>query len=85
MKRIHEYKRQQLNALYVIHRYKAIKEHLRKGGSPDAIVKRVIIFGGKSAPGYAMAKLIIRLIVRIGDIVNTDKDIGDLLKVRRSQ
>ncbi|KIW08892.1 uncharacterized protein PV09_00814 [Verruconis gallopava] len=79
VKRIHEYKRQQLNIFGVIHRYLAIKEM-----TPEQKAKlcpRVSIFGGKAAPGYWMAKNIIHLINKVGDVVNNDKDVGDLLKV----
>ena len=79
VKRIHEYKRQQLNILGVIHRYltlKAMKPEERKKVAP-----RVSIFGGKAAPGYWMAKTIIHLVCSVGEVVNNDKDIGDLLKV----
>ncbi|RPB28903.1 glycogen phosphorylase-like protein [Terfezia boudieri ATCC MYA-4762] len=79
VKRIHEYKRQQMNIFGIIHRYltlKAMKPEQRKKAVP-----RVSIFGGKAAPGYWMAKTIIRLITAVGDVVNCDKDIGDLLKV----
>jgi glycogen phosphorylase len=79
VKRIHEYKRQQLNIFGVIHRYLAIKEM-----SPEErkkLAPRVSIFGGKAAPGYWMAKTIIHLINKVGEVVNNDKDVGDLLKV----
>ena len=79
VKRIHEYKRQQLNIFGVIHRYLAIKEM-----SPEerkSVAPRVSIFGGKAAPGYWMAKTIIYLINKVGDVINNDKDVGDLLKV----
>ncbi|KAH8884860.1 glycosyl transferase [Thozetella sp. PMI_491] len=79
VKRIHEYKRQQLNIFGVIHRYltlKAMKPEERKKALP-----RVSIFGGKAAPGYWMAKQIIHLINNVGGVVNNDPDIGDLLKV----
>lgn len=85
VKRIHEYKRQQLNVFGVVHRYLAIKEMLRNGASLAEVEKRyprkVSIFGGKSAPGYYMAKLIIKLINSVGDVINNDKEIGDLLKI----
>lgn len=85
VKRIHEYKRQQMNIFGVIHRYLAMKEMLKNGASLAEVEKRyprkVSIFGGKSAPGYYMAKLIIKLINSVGEVVNNDKDIGDLLKV----
>lgn len=79
VKRIHEYKRQQLNILGVIHRYltlKAMSPEERKKVAP-----RVSIFGGKAAPGYWMAKTVIHLVCSVGEVVNKDKDIGDLLKV----
>ncbi|MCJ1278501.1 Non-essential glycogen phosphorylase [Puttea exsequens] len=79
VKRIHEYKRQQLNILGVIHRYLTIKgmdaEERKK------LAPRVSIFGGKAAPGYWMAKTIIHLVCAVGEVVNNDKDVGDLLKV----
>ena len=79
VKRIHEYKRQQMNIFGVIHRYltiKAMTPEERKKLAP-----RVSIFGGKAAPGYWMAKTIIHLINSVGAVVNQDKDVGDLLKV----
>lgn len=79
VKRIHEYKRQQLNIFGVIHRYltlKAMSPEERKKQLP-----RVTIFGGKAAPGYWMAKQIIHLVNAVGEVVNKDSDIGDLLKV----
>jgi starch phosphorylase len=79
VKRIHEYKRQQLNIFGVIHRYLAIKE--MSAEERKKLAPRVSIFGGKAAPGYWMAKTIIHLINKVGDVVNSDKDVGDLLKV----
>lgn len=79
VKRIHEYKRQQLNIFGVIHRYltlKGMSAEERKKVQP-----RVSIFGGKAAPGYWMAKTIIHLVNQVGAVVNNDKDVGDLLKV----
>jgi len=79
VKRIHEYKRQQLNIFGVIHRYLAIKAmDLKERAKP---VPRVSIFGGKAAPGYWMAKTIIHLINKVASVVNNDPDVGDLLKV----
>ncbi|MDY0136337.1 MAG: glycogen/starch/alpha-glucan phosphorylase [Thiomicrospira sp.] len=76
VKRIHEYKRQLLNALHVIHLYARIKR-----GDTENWTNRVVIFGGKAAPGYAMAKNIIKLINNVAQVVNNDPDVGDLLKV----
>ncbi|CCU74300.1 glycogen phosphorylase [Blumeria hordei DH14] len=79
VKRIHEYKRQQLNIFGIIHRYLMIKSM-----SPEErknLVPRVSILGGKAAPGYWMAKTIIHLVNCVGAIVNKDEDVGDLLKV----
>ena len=76
VKRIHEYKRQHLNALQLIARYLRIKKGLTEGLAP-----RTVVFAGKAAPGYFMAKLIIRLINGIADVVNRDPECRDLLKV----
>ncbi|MEA3405830.1 MAG: glycogen/starch/alpha-glucan phosphorylase [Pseudomonadota bacterium] len=76
VKRIHEYKRQLLNVLHVIHLYSRIKR-----GDTENWTNRSVIFGGKAAPGYAMAKLIIKLINNVAQIVNADPDVGDKLKV----
>lgn len=76
VKRIHEYKRQLLNALHVIHLYDRIKR-----GEVQGLGKRAVLFGGKAAPGYAMAKSIIKFINNIADVVNNDPQIGDVLKV----
>lgn len=78
VKRIHEYKRQQMNIFGVIHRYLQIKKALpeeRKKFQP-----KVNIFGGKLAPGYYAAKQIIHLINEVGRVVNSDPDVGDILK-----
>lgn len=79
VKRIHEYKRQNMNVFGVIHRYlrlKAMKPEDRKKQVP-----RVCIFGGKAAPGYYAAKTIIKLVNAVADVINNDPDIGDVLKV----
>jgi glycogen phosphorylase len=79
VKRIHEYKRQQMNIFGVIHRYLAIKA--MSAEERKKLAPRVSIFGGKAAPGYWMAKTVIHLICKVGDVVNNDPDVGDLLKV----
>ena len=79
VKRIHEYKRQLMNILYIAHRYlwiKELKPHERANVTP-----RAVLFGGKAAPGYENAKRIIKLVHAIGNIVNNDGEIGNLLKV----
>ncbi|MCP3720933.1 glycogen/starch/alpha-glucan phosphorylase [Paraburkholderia sp. CNPSo 3281] len=76
VKRIHEYKRQHLNALYIISLY----SRLCRNPNLDT-VPRCFIFGGKAAPGYAMAKLIIRLINGIAEVVNNDAALKDRIKV----
>jgi starch phosphorylase len=76
VKRIHEYKRQLLNVLHVVTLYNRI----RSGAYPD-FVPRTVIIAGKAAPGYSMAKQIIRLINDIADIVNNDHQIGGKLKL----
>ncbi len=76
IKRFHEYKRQLLNVLHIVTRYNRIRE-----GRATDLVPRTVIFGGKAAPGYGMAKLIIRLIHSIGDTINSDPVVGGLLKV----
>ncbi|MGB9716393.1 MAG: glycogen/starch/alpha-glucan phosphorylase [Thermodesulfovibrionales bacterium] len=74
--RIHEYKRQHLNILYIITLYNKIKNNTLVDVTP-----RTFIFSGKASPGYFMANLIIKLINSVADIVNNDQDVADLLKV----
>ncbi len=76
IKRIHEYKRQTLFAFYIISEYLKLKENSKKTHVP-----RTFLFAGKAAPGYAMAKLMIKFISSIADVVNHDKSIGDKMKV----
>ncbi len=76
IKRLHEYKRQLLNAMHAIALYRRCK-----AGPPPTFVPRTIIFAAKAAPAYHMAKLIIRLINGIGQIINNDPDTSDMLKV----
>ena len=76
VKRIHEYKRQLLNVLHIIHLYNRIKN-----GDTDNWANRCILIGGKAAPGYALAKSIIKLISNVAEIINSDPDVGDKLKL----
>jgi glycogen phosphorylase len=76
VKRIHEYKRQLLNLLYVVTRYNRIRANPKA-----AVVPRTVIFAGKAAPGYTMAKDIIKLINNVARVVNADRSIGGKLRV----
>ena len=76
VKRIHEYKRQHLNALHVLALYTQIKH-----GSLSHVTPRTFLFGGKAAPGYKMAKLIIKLVCTVADLVNNDPDVNNILNV----
>ncbi|NCN43403.1 MAG: glycogen phosphorylase [Piscirickettsiaceae bacterium CG_4_9_14_3_um_filter_43_564] len=76
VKRIHEYKRQLLNILHVIHLYARIKR-----GETDNWTNRCVIIGGKAAPGYFMAKKIIKLINNVADVINNDPGVGNRLKL----
>ncbi|MDD1608201.1 MAG: Phosphorylase [Methylococcaceae bacterium NSP1-2] len=74
VKRIHEYKRQLLNVLHVIHLYDRIKR-----GDTKNWVPRCVLIGGKAAPGYIIAKKIIKLINNVSHVINADPDVGDKL------
>jgi starch phosphorylase len=76
VKRLHEYKRQHLNVLYAITLYNQLK---RSPGA--ALTSRTVIFGGKAAPGYRMAKLIIKLISSVAAVINQDAKVSEFLKV----
>ncbi len=76
VKRIHEYKRQLLNVLHVIHLYHRIVD-----GDNFETVPRCVLIGGKAAPGYVMAKLIVKLINNVADVVNNDTRVGGQLKL----
>ena len=75
VKRLHEYKRQQMNALYVIHKYLEIKE----GKKPSIPI--TVIFGAKAAPAYVIAKDIIHLILCLQEVINKDPEVSPYLKV----
>ena len=76
VKRIHEYKRQHLKVLHIVTLYNRIKKN-----PSEQVVPRTFLFGGKSAPGYFAAKLIIKLINSVGDVVNNDADVAGRLRV----
>lgn len=76
VKRFHEYKRQLLNVFHVITMYNRIKDEPTKD-----FVPRTVIFAGKAAPAYYMAKLVIKLINNVANVINYDKTVGDRLKV----
>lgn len=80
VKRIHEYKRQHLNALYMVHRYLTIK-NMSVSERREKVVPRATFVGGKAAPGYVRAKTIIKLINLIADLVNNDPDMNEYFKV----
>jgi len=76
VKRIHEYKRQHLKVLHIVWLYHGIKSNPSLEVQP-----RTFIFGGKAAPGYHLAKLMIKLITSVGDVINRDPDVRERLKV----
>lgn len=76
VKRIHEYKRQLLNVLHIITLYNRLKAQ-----GEDVHTPRIVFFGGKAAPGYFMAKLIIKLINSVAQVINADTSVGNSLKV----
>ena len=76
VKRIHEYKRQLLNVLHVIHSYDQILQ-----GKTESMVPRCVLIGGKAAPGYYLAKQIIKLINNVSDVINNDPQANDWLKL----
>lgn len=76
VKRIHEYKRQLLNVLHVIHLYNRIKR-----GDTENWTNRCVLIGGKAAPGYLLAKKMIKLISNVGDVINNDSEVGNKLKL----
>ncbi|MDB2686427.1 glycogen/starch/alpha-glucan phosphorylase [Mariniblastus sp.] len=76
VKRIHEYKRQLLNVLHVIHLYDQILQ-----GKTETMVPRCVLIGGKAAPGYFLAKQIVKLINNVADVINNDPKANDLLKL----
>ncbi|NVZ11200.1 glycogen/starch/alpha-glucan phosphorylase [Allochromatium humboldtianum] len=75
-KRFHEYKRQHLKVLHIIRCYQRLKQ-----GQPQDLVPRAFIFGGKAAPGYFMAKLMIKLINAVGAVVNNDPQVNGWIRV----
>lgn len=76
VKRIHEYKRQHLNVLHIISLYHRLKQNLNMNITP-----RTFIFGGKAAPGYFMAKLMIKFINSVAEVINGDPQVSKVLKV----
>ena len=80
VKRMHEYKRQLMCVLYVVYQYLRIKSITDPNERSKKITPRVVMIGGKAAPGYHTAKKIIKLINSVGEIINNDPEIGEYLK-----
>ena len=76
VKRIHEYKRQHLNVLHIVTLYSQLKQNPQREITP-----RTFIFAGKAAPGYYMAKLMIKLITAVGKMINQDPDLHNQMRV----
>ncbi|NOY67306.1 MAG: glycogen/starch/alpha-glucan phosphorylase, partial [Gammaproteobacteria bacterium] len=76
VKRVHEYKRQLLNVLHVIHLYNRIKD-----GDTENWTNRCVLIGGKAAPGYRLAKLTIKLINNVAEVINNDPQVDNMLKL----
>jgi starch phosphorylase len=76
VKRIHEYKRQHLNVLYILTQYHRLKKNPTCQATP-----RTFLFGGKAAPGYFIAKLIIKLITGVAEVINCDSEVNQCMKV----
>jgi starch phosphorylase len=76
VKRLHEYKRQHLNVLYIVTLYNQLKR-----AASEAVTPRTVLFGGKAAPAYRMAKLIIKLINSVAAVINQDPKVSEVLKV----
>ena len=79
VKRIHEYKRQFMNCIYCIYRYLKLKKMSQE--ERKNVTKRVTFFGGKAAPGYALAKNVIKLINMVANVVNNDPDVNSYYKI----
>ena len=79
VKRIHEYKRQFMNCIYCIYRYLKLKK--MSHDERKNVTKRVTFFGGKAAPGYALAKNVIKLINMVANVVNNDPDVNQYYKI----
>jgi len=79
IKRIHEYKRQLMNVLFVIHRYQVLKK--MSPAERSGVQKRMVLIGGKAASAYVNAKIIIKMISNVGKVINNDPDTSPYLKI----